>query len=114
MATMVNFGSVMIRINTEKNSIEYSKNGGRTWSPRYSGRSAGVFYDLCIHGSELFACTSKGVFVSKNEGQIWSPRYTGSSAGVFQQLTSNGSELMATTSKGLYVSKNEGRIWSKR
>lgn len=71
MATMVNFGSEMIRINTEKNSIEYSRNNGRTWYPKYYGTSAGVFSDLCIHETKLFACTSKGVYVSKNEGQAW-------------------------------------------
>lgn len=114
MAKMIHYGSEMLRINEEKGRIEYSTNDGRTWSSRYTGSSAGEFFDLCPYGDELLAVTSKGIYYSTNAGRTWSARYTGSSAGEIESLKDNGSELLATTSKGLYYSKNEGRTWSKR
>ena len=41
MGQIVNFGREMIRINSEKNRIEYSTNGGNSWHSRYSGSNAG-------------------------------------------------------------------------
>lgn len=114
MAQLINYGREMLRINTQKNAIEYSTNDGRSWIPRYAGSSAGIFYDLLQFGNELFACTSRGVYYSTNEGRSWIPRYTGSSVGTFQQLSANGHNLLAITSKGLYYSTNEGRSWIKR
>ena len=108
MAQLINYGREMLRINTQKNTIEYSTNS------RYTSSSAGIFYDLFQFGSELLACTSKGIYYSTNEGRSWNSRYTGSSAGTFQQLSTDGRYLLATTSKGLYYSSNEGRSWNKR
>ena len=34
MAQMIQRGSELLRINTQKNDIEYSKDGGRTWHHR--------------------------------------------------------------------------------
>jgi hypothetical protein len=34
MAQMIQHGSELLRINTQKNDIEYSKDGGRTWHHR--------------------------------------------------------------------------------
>ena len=34
MAQMIQYGSEIIRINIQKNTIEYSKDGGRTWHHR--------------------------------------------------------------------------------
>lgn len=114
MPKMISYGGEMIRINTEKSRIEYSTNGGRTWSPRYTGSSAGEFIDLLPYGDEILTITSKGIYYSTNEGRTWSSRYTGSSAGEFYSLQDNGKEILATTSKGLYYSTNSGRTWSKR
>ena len=114
MGQIVNFGREMIRINSEKNRIEYSTNGGNSWHSRYSGSNAGEFYSLCDYGNELLACTSKGVFYSKNEGNSWHSRFTGSVAGEFENITVQGNELLAQTSKGLYYSKNGGSSWHRR
>lgn len=114
MAQLINYGREMLRINTQKHTIEYSTNDGRSWNSRYTSSSAGIFYDLFQFGSELLACTSKGIYYSTNEGRSWNSRYTGSSAGTFQQLSTDGHYLLATTSKGLYYSSNEGRSWNKR
>lgn len=114
MAQLINYGKELIRINTAKNSIEYSTNDGRSWISRYTGSFAGIFSDLFPFGKELLACTSKGIYYSTNEGRSWIARYTGSSCGTFIQLNADGHNLLATTSKGLYYSTNEGRSWIKR
>ena len=62
MGQIVNFGREMIRINSEKNRIEYSTNGGNSWHSRYSGSNAGEFYSLCDYGNELLA----GILVSRD------------------------------------------------
>ena len=46
MGQIVNFGREMIRINSEKNRIEYSTNGGNSWNSRDSSPNAGKFYSL--------------------------------------------------------------------
>ena len=53
MGQIVNFGREMIRINSEKNRIEYSTNGGNSWHSRYSGSNAGEFYSLCDYGNAV-------------------------------------------------------------
>ena len=68
MAQMILHGSELIRINTQKNYIEYSTNDGRSWHTRYTGTHAGNFIDLLDYGSEIIACTSKGIYFSMNKG----------------------------------------------
>ena len=52
MAQMILHGRELIRINTQKNYIEYSTNDGRSWHTRYTGTHAGNFIDLLDYGSE--------------------------------------------------------------
>ncbi|MBP7359446.1 MAG: hypothetical protein KA955_08930 [Prevotella sp.] len=111
---LINYGKEMIRINSQKNVIEYSTNGGRSWAPRYIGSFCGIFSDLYQYGKELLACTTKGLYVSTNEGRSWTIRYTGSFCGTFLQLSTDGRYLLATTSNGLYCSTNDGKSWTKR
>ena len=94
MAQMIIYGNELIRINTQKNSIEYSTNDGRSWHSRYTGNIAGTFLDLIEYGSEIIACTSKGIYNSTNKGLSWHPRYTGSAAGSFIQLAFDGHGAM--------------------
>ena len=68
MAQMILQGRELIRINTQKNYIEYSTNDGRSWHTRYTGTHAGNFIDLLDYGSEIIACTSKGIYFSMNKG----------------------------------------------
>lgn len=114
MAQIINYGNEMIRINTQKNTIEYSTSKGSSWNTRYSGSSCGVFSDLLAYGNEILACTSKGVYYSTSKGSSWSSRYTGSSCGTFMSLADGGNQLLATTSKGLYYSTSKGSSWSKK
>ena len=114
MAQIVQYGSELIRINTQKNTLESSKDGGRSWHRRYTGSNAGTYVDLFSLESEILACTSKGVYYSKDEGRSWHSRYTGSTYGSFFQLASDGQNILATTSKGLYYSKDSGRTWHRR
>lgn len=68
MAQMILHGRELIRINTQKNYIEYSTNDGRSWHTRYTGTHAGNFIDLLDYGSEIISCTSKGIYFSMNKG----------------------------------------------
>lgn len=116
MAQMIQHGSEIIRINTQKNTIEYSKDGGRSWHIRFFNISGGkgIFVDLFDNGSEILACTSKGVFSSKDDGHSWHSRCTNSAFGEFRQLASDGQNLLATTSKGLFCSKDGGHSWHRK
>ena len=114
MPQIVNLGRELLRINAQKNSVEYSQNGGRSWVMRCCNGSYGEFRDLLVYGRELLACTSKGLYVSTNEGRSFAPRCTNNSYGDFLNLQDSGTELLANTSKGLYYSRNEGRSWVRR
>lgn len=115
MAQIINIGTTLLRINpTNSNKIEYSSNNGKLWISRYASSNYGEFRDLLLFGSEIFAVTSKGIYISKNEGRNWIPRYTNSTYGEFESIVANGTELLAITSKGTYASKNEGRNWIKK
>ena len=39
MPQIVNLGRELVRINTQKNCVEYSQNGGRSWVMRCSNNS---------------------------------------------------------------------------
>ena len=57
---MISIGSELLRINTTKNTIEYSHNDGRSWATRCSNSTSyGTFTSLLPLGRELLACTSK-------------------------------------------------------
>ena len=114
MPQIVNLGRELVRINVQKNSVECSQNGGRSWVTRCSNSSYGTFRDLLVYGNELLACTSKGVYVSTNDGRSFAPRCTNNSYGEFLNLQESGSELLANTTKGLYYSRNGGRSWVRR
>lgn len=114
MSQMINIGKELIRINQEKNRIEYSTNDGRSWLARCSSSSYGKFKDLLVYNKEILAITNKGVYYSTNDGRSWIARCTSKSYGVFESLQDNGKEILATTSKGLYYSTNDGRSWIRR
>lgn len=74
MARMIQRGNEFIRINTQKNIIECSKDGGLSWHIRFSSDCKGSFRDLFDKGSEILAYTSKGNYYSKDEGHSWHRR----------------------------------------
>ena len=53
MPQIVTCGSEFLRINAQKNSIEYSSNGGRTWHNRFCMSSVGTFRDLLVMGEYI-------------------------------------------------------------
>lgn len=105
MPQLVPHGSELLRINVQKNSIEYSSNGGRTWLNRFCMSSV---------GTDVFAATSKGLYWSRNGGATWVTRYNNSAVGEFQTLATDGAVLLAGTSKGLFASRNQGMTWERR
>ena len=68
MAQMIQRGKEWIRINTQNNTIECSKDGGRSWHIRFSSECKGIFTTLYNNGSEILACTSKALYSSKTKG----------------------------------------------
>ena len=114
MPQIVNLGRELLRINVQKNSVECSQNGGRSWVTRCSNASYGTFRDLLEYDGELLACTSKGLYVSINGGRSFAQRCANSSYGEFLNLSDGGSGLLANTTKGLYYSRNGGRSWVRR
>ena len=96
MPQLVTCGSEFLRINAQKNSIEYSSNGGRTWHNRFCMSSVGTFRDLLVMGA------------------TWVTRYNNSAVGEFQTLATDGAVLLAGTSKGLFASRNQGMTWERR
>lgn len=68
MAQIIQRGSELIRINTQKNTIESSKDGGRSWHNRFTSGLAGYFIDLFDNGTEILACTSKGFTLLRTKG----------------------------------------------
>ena len=73
MATMLNRGKEMIRIDPNNNKkLQCSTNDGRSWTSR--GTQHFEFQDLTDNGKEILATTSKGLYVSTNEGRSWTKR----------------------------------------
>ena len=114
MPQLINLGTELLRINTAKNTIEFSQTDGRSWVTRCNSTSYGTFIDLLQVGREILACTSKGLYYSRTDGRSWVMRCNGSNYGEFLNLQVNGSELLANTSKGLYYSRNGGQSWVRR
>ena len=114
MPQIVSVGKELVRINTHKNSIDYSQNEGRSWVMRCNNNSYGTFKDLLVYGHELLACTSKGIYVSNNNGYSFAIRCTNSSYGEFLNIQDTGKELIANTTKGIYYSQNAGCSWVMR
>ena len=113
MAQMIEVGREFLRINSQKNTIEYSKDG-RNWARRGGPFMKGILNDICLFGQCIYAATSKGICYTKDNGVNWSYKTQTTAYGEFQSLTVSGTILYAQTSKGLYYSKDGGTNWSKR
>lgn len=114
MPQLITFKNEMIRIDAGKNKIDYSTNSGRSWLQRHTFTSShGAVIDLLPFGSEILACTSKGIFYSSNSGRSWLLRYRFTDF-AFTSLQENANELLGLSTKGLYYSTNSGRSWLKR
>ena len=74
MPQMIKRGNELIRINTQKNILEFSTSDGRNWSSRFTGGMCGTFYDLMDNNKEILAQTSKGLWFSTSEGRNWNKR----------------------------------------
>lgn len=114
MAQIIEIGRDIYRINPIKNSIEFSRDGGRNWTSKCTSSAYGTFKDLCLYGSEIYAVTSKGIFFSRDGGRNWTSKCTSSAYGEFQTLMARGAELYTQTSKGLYASKDGGRNFTRK
>lgn len=71
MSTIVTHKGILVRINTEKNTIEHSKNKGVSWNVRCSLTNKGTAISITDMGDELLLETTKGFFLSNSEGVTW-------------------------------------------
>lgn len=75
MGQMIIHQKELIRINTTKNSIEYSTNNGLSWHHRFRATSMmGNLQDLMENGNELLLTATKGMYYSKTKGSSWHKR----------------------------------------
>lgn len=113
MSLMVSYGGELIRHNPSNGHIEYSANHSITWSMRNSRSVTGQVCCITAYGSELLACSDKGVFYSSNKGVTWSMR--SSMHRDFIDIQDCGREILASTTDGhVYYSTNKGITWSRR
>ncbi|MCH5247018.1 MAG: hypothetical protein J1E99_02560 [Muribaculaceae bacterium] len=110
MGQMIELGRELLRINSAKNTVEYSKDG-RNWIQRGPTFNRGILRDLCLFGQYVYAASSKGVYFSKDKGLNWWPKTVTPIYGEFQSLMVSGTQLYAVTSKGTYYSKDGGVNW---
>ena len=75
MGQIIVYKKELIRINTSKNSVEYSTNYVRNWHHRANASSImGSLKDLADNGKEILLNTLKGLFYSTNKGASWHKR----------------------------------------
>lgn len=111
MAGLAQISNGLIRINSHNNSIEYSGNGGGTWTPRSFSSEYGIPRDVISLGDDLFLCGSKGFFCSKNGGYTWTMLASSSLYGEFYRVVFDGHYFIAETSKGVHKSDG-GNTWT--
>lgn len=71
MSTIVAHQGILVRINSEKNTIEHSKNKGTSWAVRCSLTNKGTALSLTDMGEELLLETTNGLYISNSEGVTW-------------------------------------------
>lgn len=59
---------------TTTKGLYCSRNGGTSWTIRYSNSGVGEFLSLATDGAVLLATTTKGLYASRNQGQSWERR----------------------------------------
>lgn len=75
MGQMLSHKQELIRINTQKNSIEYSTNNGLSWHHRFTATSMmGNLQDVMENGNEILLTTTKGMYYSNTKGSSWHKR----------------------------------------
>lgn len=110
---MIEVGQELVRINSQKNAIEYSRDG-RNWTRRCVSQACGTFMDLCLYGAYIYAVTSKGVYYSRDKGTNWGAKCLSKAYGEFLTIQTVGTELYAQTSRGLYASTDNGTNWRRK
>lgn len=112
MASIVQYKDKLIRISSNRKSIEYSANTGYCWTLLTSSAELGIVNDLLADGEHLFAACENGLFYSGNGGFSWAMRAQRGSYGNFQSIGGNYSQLFAGTTRGFHTSCNGGYTWT--
>lgn len=74
MPQMIKRGNELIRINPQRNILEFSTSNGLNWNSCFTDSMCGTFYDLMDNGKEILAQTSRGLWFSTSEGRNWNKR----------------------------------------
>ncbi|MGE5621281.1 MAG: T9SS type A sorting domain-containing protein [archaeon] len=102
--------------------VNFSSNSGLTWVQRNSGLPEKIDVSaLTIKDGNVFAGTSKGIYLLEGNKNIWINRSTGlpldtpanwsfNYFNVYSFLAS-GNNLFAATTRGVYLSENNGESW---
>lgn len=89
--------------------IYRSTNLGTTWSQVRVGDSYNFVYDLSFDSGELYAATSRGMFVSGDVGNNWS--LLGDYQDTFYSIAVQEDLIYAGGPSGVYVAQRTDKVW---
>lgn len=111
MPAIIHVGDRLIRISPNRRTLEYSGNGGGTWSILTSNSEFNTINDLFYDGYSMYVAANKGFFHSGNSGYAWAMRANAAAYGRFLDIGGDSSKLFATTDNGFYYSMDGGFTW---
>jgi hypothetical protein len=76
--------------------------------------SGEALFDYVWANGNLYAPTTKGLFVSTNRGSSWSPAPAPLGTITVRGLSTSGTAMVASTNRGVYLSTNAGTTWAQR
>lgn len=101
---------------SENGLLYVSRDNGDTWSAVSVGlpKDASV-RSLAVVGADLFAGTSKGIFLSTDNGASWAPRNSGLPKNLpVMCLAVMGADVFAGGKGGVFCSMDNGTTWTAR
>jgi photosystem II stability/assembly factor-like uncharacterized protein len=92
-----------------------SSDQGITWSSIADAVPIGeALFDYVWGNGNLYAPTTKGLFVSTNRGFSWSPATAPLGTITVRGFSVSGTAMVASTNRGVYLSTNAGTTWAQR
>ncbi len=100
------FNKGVFRYNPQNNTFKQIHNGKTKFGEAF------FVNKIYIEDSQIYLCSSKGLFQSSNQGDDWSEIPTNSNNNNIIDFVKYESDLYIISSQGLSVSKNNGNDWS--
>jgi photosystem II stability/assembly factor-like uncharacterized protein len=105
-----------IIVGIDSQGIYYTTDSGSTWTLANSGWTTNMFYrQLCIVGTDVFACSQDGVFKSSISSFLWSPVINGlpgTPPSIRRIYNDNDTLYLGTSSNGIYRSVDHAANWT--